>query len=324
MELKPYIPAIKKVIFTFILVSVLSFQHAFGQTTPQYPISYQVFNPLVFNPAIAGSKDFFSVDLIASKYGKSNSQLLSGNARIAKSKPAYFSSSDVPEFTNIGAGGYFFNEMTDSTRNIGFAGTGSYHLQLGSDALSFLSFGITAKAIYNDYPGSADLSKPAKSTFYPNFDVGVYYYSANFFTGLSATNLLGNPETPDSTGFSSIAVSRQLFFQIGYKFVLSKSLNILLEPSVIVNTDDSFEGKITDMIKPALKVYAGNICAGTYFNSFDNTSFFFQYKYPKFYVGSYFELTNGSPFYKTPIRAEIALGLNISAIKSGPSRLNHW
>lgn len=324
MDLKPYIPVIKKVVFTFILILTLSVQHSFGQATPQYPISYRVFNPLVFNPAIAGSKDFFSIDLLAAKYGKSNSQLLSGNVRLAKSKPAYFSSSDAPEFTNFGVGGYFFNELSDSTRNIGFAGTGSYHVQLGADALSFLSFGVTAKAIYNDYPGSADLSKPAKTTFYPNFDIGVYYYSTNLFAGLSATNLLGNPETPDSTGFSTLSVSRQFFFQIGYKFVLSKSLNILLEPSLIVNTDDSFSGEITDMIKPALKLYGDKFCVGTYFNDFDNTSFFFQYKYPKFYVGTYFELTNKSPFYKTPIRAEVALGINISAIKSGPSRLNHW
>jgi hypothetical protein len=33
---------------------------------------------------------------------------------------------------------------------------------------------------------------------------------------------------------------------------------------------------------------------------------------------------NGSPFYKMPLRAEVVLGLNISAIKSGISRQNHW
>ncbi|HUX57770.1 MAG TPA: PorP/SprF family type IX secretion system membrane protein [Bacteroidales bacterium] len=322
MHPKPYISGVTKVLLLFVLT--FCFKPVDGQTMPQYPISYRVFNPFVFNPAIAGSKDFFSVDLLAGKYGKSNSQLLSGNARLSKSTPDYFSSSDVPEFTNIGVGGYLFNELIDSTRNIGFSGAGSYHIQLDEDALSFLSVGVAVKAVYNDYPGNTDLGKPAKTTFYPNVDFGIYYYNANLFAGLSATNLLGNPETPDSTGFSTFAVSRQFFLQIGYKFVISKALNIILEPSLIVNTDDSFSGEITDMIKPALKLYGDRFCVGTYFNDFDNTSFFFQYKYPKFYIGTYFEMVNGSPFYKSPIKAEIALGINISAIKSGPSRLNHW
>lgn len=324
MDLKPYTPLFRKVVITFIFILTLSVLYSFGQTTPQYPTSYRVFNPFIFNPAIAGSKDFFSVDFLAGKYGNLNSQLLSGNTRISKSTPGYVSSSDIPEFTNIGVGAYVFNEMIDSTRNLGFAGTGSYHIPLGQDALSFLSFGVTAKGVYNDYPGNTDLNKPAKSTFYPNFDLGVYYYNANLYAGISATNLLGNPETPDSTGFSTLAVSRQLFFQIGYKFVISKTLNIIIEPSLILNTDDSFSGEIMDMLKPGLKLYGDKFCVGTFFNDFDNTSFFFQYKYPKFYIGTYFEMVNGSPFYKSPIKAEVAVGINISAIKSGPSRLNHW
>jgi len=322
MHLKPYISLVTKVLL--LLVLTFYFYPSDGQTTPQFPVSYRVFNPVIFNPAIAGSKDFFSIDLLAGKYGESNSQLLSGNARLTKKAPEYFSSYNSPEFTNIGIGGYLFNEKTDSIRTLGISGTGSYHIQLDDNALSFLSFGVTAKVLYNDYQGNPDLSKPAKSTTYPNFDVGIYYYNTNLFAGLSATNLLGNPETPDSTGFTTLAVSRQLFLQVGYKFVISKSLNIIIEPSLIVNSDDSFSGEVTDMIKPSLRLYAGKFSLGTFFNDFDNTSFFFQFKYPKFYVGTYFEMVNGSPFYKSPIRAELTLGLNISAIKSGFSRENHW
>jgi len=295
-----------------------------GQQIPQYPVSYRIFSPFIFNPAIAGSKDFLSVDLFAGKYDQTNSQIISGSSRISKSTPAYFSSVGIPEFTNIGAGGYFFNDFDGESRNTGIAGTGSYHLQLDKEALSFLSFGLTAKAIYSDYSGNADLSDSSESSFSPNLDAGLYYYSKNLFVGLSGTNLLGSPKDPDTTNTYIIPVSRQLFFQIGYKLVLSKSLNILVEPSIIVNSDDSFSGEITDMLEPMLKVYAGNFCTGTYFNDFNKYSVFFQYKYPKFYIGTYFELPKNSPFYKNPMRAEFALGLNISAIKSGVSRINHW
>jgi type IX secretion system PorP/SprF family membrane protein len=322
MYLKSYISVVKKVLF--ILIFTFSFNLSNGQQTPLYPISYRIFSPFIFNPAIAGSKDFFDIDLLASNYGKSNSEVLSGNGRLSKSHPGYFSSPDAPEFTNIGLGGLLFNELNGLSHNIGISGTGSYHLQLDKGALSFLSFGASAKAVFNHYSGNPDLSKPAKNTIFPNFDVGVYYYNTYLFAGLSATNLLGNPEDPDSLGFYTIPVSRQLFFQVGYKVVLSKSLNILLEPSLIVNSDASFSRKITDMIQPALKIYAGNFCLGTYFNDYSKISFFFQYKYPRFYIGTYFELPNNSPFYKKPLLAEFALGVNISAIKSGISRLNHW
>lgn len=295
-----------------------------GQQVPDYPISYRVFSPFIFNPAIAGSKDFFSVDLLAGNFGKSNSQIINGSARISKQSSKYFSSPGSPEFTKIGAGGYLFNQSDGISRNAGIAGTGSYHLQLDKDALSFLSFGVTAKAVYNEYSGNPDLSDSAQTSFSPNFDAGIYYYNKNLFAGLSGTNLLGSPEDADTSDTYSVPMSRQLFFQLGYKLVLSRSLNIVLEPSIIVNSDDTFSGEITDMIEPMLKVYAGNFCTGTYFNDFNRYSIFFQYKYPKFYVGTFFELPMNSPFYKNPIRAEFAFGLNFSAVKSGVSRINHW
>jgi type IX secretion system PorP/SprF family membrane protein len=322
MDLKPDVPALKKVIFIFTLI--LTFHSSDGQTTPQYPVAYRVFNPFIFNPAIAGSKDYLSIDLLAGKYDESKSQMITGSARLAKSPRAYFTSPDSPEFTNIGVGGSFFNETDGLFQNMGISGAASYHVQVDKNALSFLSVGVSAKAVYNKYAGDQDLNRQAKNTFYPNFDFGVYYYSPSLFTGVSVTNLMGNPESPDSSGFNTIRASRRLFFQIGYKLVISRSLNILMEPSVIINSNDSFTGYLKDMVKPMLKIYAEDFCLGTYFNDFDKYSFFLQYKYPKFQIGTYFELPNGSPFYKKPLLIEFTLGINISAIKYGNTRINHW
>jgi type IX secretion system PorP/SprF family membrane protein len=322
MNFKSKILCIKTGLITMLLALLPALLT--GQQTPQYPVSYRIFSPFIFNPAIAGSKDFFSADILASVYGNTSSEVASGNLRLSKPQKGYFSSPVSPEFTKIGVGGSIFNESNDLSSMTGISGTASYHLQLDKNSLSFVSFGVTAKAVYNHYAGNPDLSDTARNTFFPNFDAGVYYYNENLFAGLSVTNILGNPESPDSLRLYNIPVSRQFFFQAGYKIVLSKPLNILLEPSVIVNSDDSFSQDIKDMIKPALKLYAGNFCTGTYFNDFNKISFFFQYKYPKFYIGTYFELPRNEPFYKNPIRAEFALGLNISAIKSGSSRLNHW
>jgi type IX secretion system PorP/SprF family membrane protein len=323
-EKQPGMKSIRRITFFVLLSMVVSVDVCFGQQVPDFPVSYRIYNPFIFNPAIAGSKDFTSADLLISSFGNSNSQLASGNLRISKSEKEYFSSLPTPEFTKIGVGGYLFNDKNDSSRSIGFGASGSYHLQLDKNALSFLSFGLSVKAVSNDYEGNSDLNKPAEKTFFPNIDAGVYFYTSGFYAGISATNILGNPNEPDTLGYYTIPCTRQFFLHGGYKFVLSRSLNILLEPFLIVNSDDSFSGKISEMLKPGLKVYAGNFCLGTYFNDFDNISFMLQYKYSKLYIGTYFEMTYKEPFYKQPILAEIAIGVNLSAIKSGFPRRNHW
>jgi len=297
---------------------------SFGQQVPDNPVSYRIFDPFIYNPAMTGSKDYFAIDLIAGKFGGSNSQLLSGNARLSRTQSKYSSSTTIPEFTNIGIGGYLFNDYTGTSRNAGAAASMSYHLKIDREALSYVSFGISAKAVFNRYYGNSDLGEPAQNTFFPNFDAGVYYYSPHFFAGISATNLLGTPADKDTADSYTVNASRQLFLTAGYKIMLSKPLNIVIEPSLIINTDDSFSAKITDMIQPVVKLYAGNIFLGTYFNDFHKTSIFFKYKYKAAYIGTFFELKNGSPFYKTPLLAEAVLGLNISAVKSGISRQNHW
>lgn len=310
--------------FLLFLFLAFSFNVSDGQQIPLNPVSYRIFSPFIFNPAISGSKDFFSLDLIAGVKGNDKSQIISGNTRLSKKIPGYFSSPGATEFTKIGVGGFLFNDMNGLSRNIGAGASGSYHLQLDKQALSFISFGAAAKAVYSIYSGNPELSDSAKNTFFPNLDAGIYFYNPSFYAGLSATNLLGNPEDSDTLSISTIPVSRQFFFQVGYRFVINRSLNILLEPSVIINTDDSFSQKISEMIKPALKVYAGDFCLGTYFNDFSKISFFSQYKFPRLYLGTYFELPNDSPFFKKSLTAELALGINFSGIKSGFPRFNHW
>jgi type IX secretion system PorP/SprF family membrane protein len=322
MHLKSFMPDIKKGLIVLLIAFAFNLTNA--QQAPLYPISYRIFNPFIFNPAISGSKDFLSVDLMASKYGESNSEIVGGHMRLSKPANGYISSSASPKFTNIGLGGFVFHEFNGTSRNVGLSFSGAYHLKLDKNALSFLSFGVSAKGIYNSFSGNTDLGKPSKDTFLPNFDAGVYYYSSKLFAGISATNLLGNPGKADSLGIYDIPVSRQLFLQLGYKFVLSKPLNIVLEPSLILNSDFSFSGEINDMLQPALKLYVGNFCLGTYFYDFNKASIFFQFQYNKFYIGTYFALPSNMPYYKSPLLTEFTFGINMSAIKSGVSRFNHW
>jgi type IX secretion system PorP/SprF family membrane protein len=289
-----------------------------GQQVPLNPVSYRVFSPFIYNPAISGSKDFSSIDLIAAVQGSSKSQILSGNTRLAKRVPGYFLSPDITEFSNTGIGGYIFNDLSDSSRNLGFGATFSYHIPLDKKHLKFLSFGASAKgvkfkrdAVYSTDPA---VSQTAKNVFYPNMDLGIYYYSPTFFAGISLTNLLGNPEEPDKFGKYDIPVSRQYFFLAGYKILISRSLNIVLEPSVLINVDGSSSQDKKDKLEPMLKFYLENFCLGTYFYNSNNISVFLQYKFPRFYFGTFFQLPKNSPYYKQPMVAEFALGINLTKI----------
>lgn len=308
------------VFFVFILSSNVSV----GQQVPLNPISYRIFNPFIFNPAISGSKDFSSIDFIAAVQGSSKSQILGGNTRLSKRVPRYFLSQDVKEFTNIGIGGYIFNDRSDTSRNLGIGATFSYHIPLDKRHLKFLSFGASVKGVKftRDEVYSTDplQRQSAKNVFYPNMDLGMYYYSPTLFGGISISNLLGNPEDPDISGTYDIPVTTQYFFQAGYKILLSRPLNIVLEPSILVNDDGTSSQETKDMFEPMLKLYFENFCLGSYFNDFDKMSFFLQYKYPRFYFGAFFQLPKDSPYYKQAMVAEFTIGLNLAKL-AGQS---HW
>jgi type IX secretion system PorP/SprF family membrane protein len=308
-----------------ILFLAFSFNVSDGQQTPLNPMSYWVFFPYIYNPAIIGSKDYLSVDLTAAFQGKSKTQILSANTRFLKTKPGYFSTPVMKEFNNIGIGGSVFNDINGLSKNTGVSAGGSYQIPLNTRDLSFLSFGVSGKGVYNTL--DADTTEPgniSKKTFYPNIDAGIYYYGTNLFIGVSAINLLGNPEDPDSLGRYAIPVSRQYFFTAGYKILLSRSLNIVLEPSVQINANDTTINNIAENINPILKLYVENFCFGTYFLSDGKISFFSQFRYPRFYIGAFFELPKKTPYFKRTPMVELTMGFNFQPDRSRFSRQSRW
>jgi type IX secretion system PorP/SprF family membrane protein len=323
MDLKTIISAVRRTGLIFIFGS--SFCVLNGQQTPLNPISYWVFNPYIYNPAIVGSKDFISIGINAAFQGKTNSQLLSGNTRITKTNSGYFSSPDIVEFKNIGIGGSVFKDINGSSRNIGLTGSGSYQIPLNTRQLSFLSFGVSVKGVYSTIPSTnVGLEDSLRRTFYPNFDLGIYYYGTNFFMGISVINLLGIQWKPDPLGVFKVPVSRQYLFNVGYKMLLSKSLNIVLEPSVLILTTDSTFSKIRNNINPIIKLYLEDFCIGTTFRSGGKMSFFAQFRYPRCYLGAYYELASKTPYYKNKPVVEFTFGINIQSDKSRLSKHTHW
>ncbi len=307
-----------------IALFILTGWKTLAQHTPLSPISSRVFTPFIINPAITGSKDFIAIDLSASLQGDDLSHLLSSNSRIAKKGPRYFGAPVGKSFTNIGIGGAMFNDQLGPSRSLGIIAAGSYHVPLNEKRISFISGGVAFKGIYNIMDSIPDAGAPRKSSILPNIDAGIYLYGQNLYAGLSVTNILGSMTDSVDMAIYKIPVSRQYFFLAGYKFVLSKSLNIILEPSVIINLDDSLNFDSKESYNPMLKLYMDAFCVGGYLHNYDNLTFFFQYKFPKLYVGTLIDFPMDVPFYKRDLTVEVAAGINFGGVTKTSGNRYHW
>jgi hypothetical protein len=135
---------------------------------------------------------------------------------------------------------------------------------------------------------------------------------------------MGSPWGSDTLGLYKVPLSRQYFLTSGYKLLLSKSLNIVLEPSFLISATDSTFRKIKDNFNPIIRLYLGDFCLGTSFRTGGMISFFSQFRYPRFYVGVFYELAKKTSYFKhTPI-VEFTLGINILSDKSRFSHHSHW
>lgn len=317
-----YSTNIAKSIFLFLPL-VLTISKANGQQNGNYPVSTKIFSPFIFNPAITGSKDFLSIDIIGSYQKKNNPRLICENSRLSiKKKPRYFSSGADRKFLSVGVGGSIFRAFNGLSRNTGIGGSFSYHIPLGSTLFSYLSFGVSLKGVYHEYIGNKELNLASKNSFHPSADFGLYFYRSNLFAGISATDLLGKQK--DSDSLNSISIAKQYHFLVGYKLILSHADRIVLEPSIMIITDDSLSFNVKKNFNPTLKLYLGGFCIGTYLNDYDKITLFFQFRYPRFYVGTFLEIPKKTPYYKKPMTAEFALGIIIPGNKTGIRTNNHW
>ena len=187
---------------------------------------------------------------------------------------------------SLASGTSFLNDVVGPSRNLGFSVAGSYHIPLNDKNLSFLSFGLAAKGIYDMTNSIPEYTAPPKNTFIPNMDAGLYYYGKSLYAGLSATNILGNMLDSADLAVYDVPVSREYFFIIGYKFVISKSLNIVIEPSLIIDLNDCLNFDKKETYNPMLKLYLEDFCFGGYLHDYDKLTFFFQYKFPRLYLGT--------------------------------------
>ena len=286
-----------------------------GQGAPSKLLSIPVYHPMVLNPAFTGSKDFSNISLTTKASKWPDTQILNYNSRL---------NSPDGQFSNVGLGAYIFQEQFDESWNTGLAVAGAYHFALDRQKLNFISLGATLKGVLA-MPRESDEapSDSLSSIFRPNMDIGVYYYGPHVFAGISATNIFGTNTNGDST-ISYSDFDRQYNFQVGYKFLISKKLGIVIEPSLLSTLDDETISDPFEHIVPYLKVYLKDFYIGSYLKDTDIFALFFQYQFPKFYTGVFLQFPRVGYLNDENIIFEVSVGLNLGKGSPTFTQHRHW
>lgn len=286
-----------------------------AQEVPAKPFSIPVYNPMVLNPAFAGSKDFTNISLTTRALKYPDSQVLNYHQRLKSARG---------DFSPLGIGSYLFQEQYEDSWNTGFALAGAYHYALDKDRIHNLAAGVSLKGIIAvPRQGEEALFDSLSTVFIPNADFGIYYYGPSAFAGLSSTNLFQNVNGTDSTQ-SYALFNREYHFYGGYKFLVSKRLGIVIEPSVLLSLNDGTFGEAHKHLVPYLKVYLQSFYIGTYLKDFDTLALFFQYQFPVFYAGVFLEFPRVGYLNNENIIFEVSVGVNLGRSGSSFLHYRHW
>ncbi len=237
--------------FRFILLIILLFwsRSKYAQQDPQY--TQYMYNMSVVNPAYTGSAEHISGGLLY------RTQWVGING--APDTGTLFTM--MPLSPKVGLG---FSVIADQIGPVKETNTFidfAYNIKLGTKrnlsfglkaGLTFHNIGLTdVFVIDNDDPF---FFQNINSTT-PNIGFGTFYFSDNYYAGISIPNLLNSVHL-DENGFKLGSETNHYFVTAGYVFNYSKTLK--LKPSLLVksavNAPTSFDVNINALINNKLEI----------------------------------------------------------------------
>ena len=247
-----------------IFILLISIMFGFGATAQQKPHYTQyILNQYIINPALTGIENYVDVktshrlqwvglqDAPVTTYltihgpiGKSDFKTTPTSFSMKGENPrgnAYWQSY-TPSEPHHGIGLQIVNDRTGPLNNFTAYGTYAYHLALNAttNLSGGVGIGMSNYSLQTDKLQFATTVDPAVAgsgvlnNVRLDVNAGLYLYSADYFVGLSAQQLL-----PSKIDFSDNAVKLasgksvpHLFATAGYRFLAGDYLNVL--PSVLV------------------------------------------------------------------------------------------
>lgn len=214
----------KKYFITLILFSCVN---TYAQQLPQF--TQYMYNTISINPAYAGSRDAFSlVGLHRSQWsgleGAPSTQTLSVHSPLRNEK--------------IGLGLSIINDQAGYENYTYVYGDFSYTIKVAD--MTTLSFGLKAgMSYYNldeellvDVPDDPFFTGSTFNRWTPNFGVGLFLSSQDWYVGLSAPKLINN----DNNEHSEYVSLEQVHYYLTGGYVFDLNSNLKLRPSFLTKT----------------------------------------------------------------------------------------
>lgn len=276
----------------------------------QLPVFTQfMFNTYVFNPAVAGTHNYYQVRL-------NNRFQWAGitDAPQTNSLSVYGPHAN----RDMGFGGYVFNDATGPTSRNGLYGSYAYNLAVSS--MMRLSMGVSAGLLQNRVDGTKitllDPSDPAlldavSSAFSPDATLGLYLYSPSFHIGFSAHQLFGNKLNLFEEGTGLNRLKAHFYLTGGYKYFVN--FDFALEPSVIVRGSMPTPLQVDFNLKGW---YQDLVWLGVSVRSQDAVSFLLGYTHEnKFNFGYSYDMSFSSIRKHNSGSHEIFVGMRFNPVK---------
>mgnify|MGYP002713239712 CR=1 FL=1 len=212
---------------TLLLIAILTFFDIYAQQDPHY--THYMYNMNIINPAYAGSRETLSIGIL----GRTQWAGLNGAPQTLTF------SAHAPFSKKVGLGLSAIADENGPVKEQNLYADFSYTLQTSKEGrLAFgLKGGVTLKDIglfsvtrvQTDDPAFNDNVNSAN----PNFGAGMFYYTNNFYFGLSIPNILEVSHIKTKNGkIDDVSEKMHYFVTSGYVFDISNTLKF--KPSAMV------------------------------------------------------------------------------------------
>lgn len=199
--------------------------------TQYFPVySQYMLNGLAINPAYAGSRDVLSSSIMY----RSQWMGLEGAPSTGT-----FSAHTPLKNRKIGIGAQLINEKIGITNNFSLFGNYAYRINLGQGRLSFgMKFGT--EILSSDYSKvstktSGDIVFAGKeNVILPNFGFGTYYFSENYFLGLSIPAFLSYKAVKSGTKNQAYNEIKNYNYLISGGYLIWVNSNLKFKPSTLI------------------------------------------------------------------------------------------
>jgi type IX secretion system PorP/SprF family membrane protein len=208
------------------LAALLACHDGFSQQDPLF--SQYMFNLMTVNPAYAGNREVLSTTALYRSDFRKNQM----------SPQTYMLTADwaLPH-KKVGLGGQVYKDDLVLVQNIGLFSNYSYRIHMKK---ATLSFGLRLGATKYDISREILLHDYSDPTFTANYDSwklhigsGLFYYTNEFYIGLSTPNMLSGKKVRTSPEGDEIQEqSSHWFMTSGY--VIELNTDLTLKPSVLL------------------------------------------------------------------------------------------